>query len=568
MIRLFNKFKRRRSGRGGEIFVDEILLDSKNLPAFNRYQFEGRLEKPIGRRVIMAVAVLSFGVFLVFISRIFFIQIVHGEDYKERSLANRLREVPIFPNRGVIYDRGGAVLVDNIESTEHPEFSSRIYRLSKGLAHVLGFVSYPKKDQSGYYYKFDSEGRDGVELLFNETLSGRLGVKLIEVDALGRIVSESVIYPPIDGKSIYLSIDKDLNHFLFEQIASLAERVGFTGGGGVIMDVKTGEIIALTSFPEFDSSVLSEGKDEQKIRNYLDSQAKPFLNRVTDGLYTPGSIVKPLVAVGALEEGIIDPNKAILSTGSISLPNPYNPNQKSVFKDWRAHGWVDMRRAIAVSSNIYFYEIGGGFENQAGLGIKKLEKYFRLFGLGAPVPGDIFPNKAGVIPTPQWKTETFADNLWRIGDTYNTAIGQYGFLVTALQMVRAVGAIANNGFLLEPTLLKNTPNRQPVGEWLPVKAEHFQIVREGMREGVLSGTAAGLYFSDLAVAAKTGTAEIDDSKKFVNSWVTGFFPYEEPRYAFAVVMERGPRGNVYGALSVMNTFLNWLKLNKPEYVNH
>ena len=560
-------FRRRGFGRSGEIFPDEIFLDSSNLPDFNRYQFEGRLEQPISRRVLVYLGLFLAVIFAVFLGKVWSLQIIHGEELNSRSRLNSLRHVPIFPNRGVIYDRNNFLLVENSPSAKHPEFADRTYKNISGLAHILGFVSYPKKDSSGFYYNLNSDGRDGVELLFNETLSGSIGVKLIEVDALGEIDSESVIYPPTDGLSLYLSIDQGLTSALHQNIENLAERVGFTGGAGVILDIKTGEVLASTSYPEFDSTILTEGRDDKAISRYREDKAKPFLNRATAGLYTPGSIVKPYVAVGVLEEGVIEPDKNILSTGSISIPNPYDKSKKSVFNDWKAHGYVDMRKALAVSSNVYFFEVGGGFEEQGGLGIERLEKYFRLFGFGESILGDIFSNKSGIIPSPKWKAEAFPDEPWRIGDTYNTSIGQYGFLVTPLQAVRAVAAIGNGGFLVYPTLLRLDGK---AGEKVKtgLNPANLAVVREGMREGVISGTASGLYFSDLAVAAKTGTAELDAAKKFVNSWVTGFFPYENPRFAFAVLMEKGPRGNVFGALSVMRSVFEWMQINTPEYLRN
>ena len=156
--------------------------------------------------------------------------------------------------------------------------------------------------------------------------------------------------------------------------------------------------------------------------------------------------------MGALTEGVIDPYKKILSTGSISIPNPYFPDQKTVFKDWKAHGWTDMREAIAVSSDVYFYEIGGGFESQKGLGIVNIEKYAQLFGIGQKTGIDLPDEKGGIIPGPEWKIKNFKGEPWRIGDTYNTVIGQYGFQVTPLEMVRAISAIANYGTLVTPAL--------------------------------------------------------------------------------------------------------------------
>lgn len=329
------------------------------------------------------------------------------------------------------------------------------------------------------------------------------------------------------------------------------------------MDVSNGEILAITSFPEFDPEVLSEGTDSEKIAEYVNNKSKPFLNRVIDGLYTPGSIVKPFLAVAALEEGIISPEKNIYSAGFISVPNPYDEDHPSIFKDWKAHGYVDMRDAIAVSSDVYFYEVGGGFEDQKGLGIGRIEKYMRVFGFGESSGDSFLSGPSGTIPNPEWKAATFGGEAWRVGDTYNTSIGQYGFQVTPVQAVKAFAAIANGGMLLEPTVVLG--ERRPAVK-LNFNPDNLQVVKEGMRQGVVSGTAANLNLPFIKVAAKTGTAELGSRKEFVNSWVTGFFPYDNPRYAFAVVMEKGPHENTIGALYVIRQLLEWMNENTPEYL--
>jgi penicillin-binding protein 2 len=278
--------------------------------------------------------------------------------------------------------------------------------------------------------------------------------------------------------------------------------------------------------------------------------------------------------MGALNENIIDPATKILSTGSISIPNPYDPTQSSVFNDWRPQGWVDMRDALSVSSDVYFYEVGGGYQNQKGLGITKLDQYFALFGFGQPIDNSFFGGTTGVVPSPAWKVATFPDDsIWRIGDTYHTAIGQYGFQVSPIQMVRAITAIANGGDILNPTILKfdSEPadqNSTPTVERnVDLPANDFQIVHEGLRQGVTSsnGTDGSLNLPYVAIAAKSGTAELGITKMTVNSWITGYFPYNNPEYAFTVVMERGPVSNEVGAVAVMRATLDWMNVNTPEY---
>jgi penicillin-binding protein 2 len=550
-----------------QIDPDEIFLDSENLPAFDVSQFEGRIERPISLVTIIVLSGFFLLLTLVLAGKAWTLQVRDGDTFAQMSAKNMNRQTLIFSERGSITDRNGERLAWNASNPDNPDFSLRRYISADGFAHLLGYLKYPAKDKSGFYYRNRFEGVAGVEKVFDADLKGEQGLKIVGVDALGKTDSESVIRPAKDGENLVLSIDSALQEKLHGAIKSLAQRVGFTGGAGAVMDVRTGEILALTSYPEYSSQVMSDGSDSALISKYLtDNKNKPFLNRIISGLYTPGSIVKPYVALAALTEKTIDPATQILSTGSISVPNPYDPTRKTTFMDWKAHGLVDMRTAIAVSSNVYFYEVGGGFEDQPGLGIARLNTYFSLFGLGKSTDGGIFDGPAGIIPSPTWKDRVFPGDPWRIGDTYFTSIGQYGFQVTPLQMLKAVASVANGGTLLHPTILKNTGLAVVESEKIPVDPASFQVVREGMRKGALIGSASGLNVPYVKIAAKTGTAELGVSKAFVNSWVNGFFPYDNPKYAFIVLMEHGPRGNLYGATSVMREVVDWMHANDSPYL--
>jgi penicillin-binding protein 2 len=547
-----------------EIEPDEIFLDAHNLPQFDTHQFEGRLDKPISRLVTGLVVAFFILVLMVYAGKVWSLQVVRGDEYRTRSENNRLNQVPVFAARGVIRDRNGVELAWNAPGeTDNPEVPDREYSKLPGLAHVLGYVSYPTKDSNGFYYQEDFQGVSGVEKFFDEKLRGNNGTKLIEVDARGVIRSSNQAKQPEPGDEITLSIDSRVQSALFNSIKGVAERVGFAGGAGVMMNVNTGEIIALTSYPEYSGEVMSAKRDKSAVSSLLSDSRKPFLNRVTDGLYTPGSIVKPFVAFGALTENTIDPTTNIVSTGSISVPNEYDPKIISVFRDWKAHGAVDMRKALAVSSDVYFYVVGGGYKDQKGLGITKMDEYFRLFGLGEASGSEFFGEEEGVIPTPAWKLETF-DESWRLGNTYHTAIGQYGFQVTPLQIVRAISAIANEGSLIAPTIEKT--ERSPVVlRSIEAPSRSFSIVREGMRKAVTEGTSVSLNVPFVTMAAKSGTAELGTAKETVNSWMTGFFPYENPQYAFAVILEKGSVHNLIGAGAAMRETLDWMSVNTPEY---
>jgi len=523
-----------------EIEPDEIFSDAENLPNFNVHQLEGRLSKPITKRVIFAVGLAFLFVGLVFMSRIGFIQIAEGKTYFNLSERNRLQKIPIIAPRGIIYDRNGVELAWNREGTESIE---RAYK-APGFAHVLGFVNYPTKDKAGFYWREN-------------------GLKIIETDVFGDVHSENVVTATRPGENITLAIDSRLQEKLFDILKNTA-RSHFTGGVGILIDLKDGGLLTLVNFPEFDSEIVSLGKDREAIASFSSDKRKVFLNRAVSGLYTPGSTVKPFLATAALKENIITPDTRILSTGSIALANPYNPNQFSVFNDWKAHGFVDIRDALAVSSNVYFYEIGGGFESQPGLGISRIEKYLRLFGLGEKTSIDLEDEAIGTIPNPTWKKERFPGDIWRIGDTYNTAIGQYGFQVTPLQLARATGAIATDGRLLTPHLRHDASVEESV---LAISPEIFQVVREGMQQAVTTGTATSLNFGNLKVAAKTGTAQIGLAKDHLNSWVIGFAPFTEPRFAFTVLLEDGPKDIGISAQMVMSQLLVFMIENTPEYFN-
>lgn len=555
-----------------DIAPDEIFLDAHNLPHFNRDQFEGKIEKPISRRALFLFSMSLCLLGVIAVGRVFFLQVLSGEAYALHARNNWLDEEIIFSQRGLILDRTGEKLAWNesrISTTTDEEtedtFPFRRYDPHPALSHILGYVRYPQKDRNGNYFQDAIEGVEGLERVYDDTLSGSQGHVITERDALGTVVSQSTIDTPVDGQALQLTIDARLQKALYDFAQELSEDVGFSGGAGVVIDVATGELIVSMSMPGYDPNVLTDASDSDAVQLYLDDPHVPFLNRAVGGLYTPGSIIKPFLAIGALAEGIVSPEKEFYSDGALRVPNPYNPDQPTIFKDWKAHGWVDMRRALAVSSNVYFMTIGGGFGDQKGLGIQNIEKYVRMFSIGQKTGVDIPGEVDGVIPSIAWKQKLFPGDPWRLGDTYNSSIGQYGFQATPLQMARAVAMIANGGFTVIPHV-RADETVVPVGT-IDIPQDAFQVVREGMRSSVLDGTARALNVSYVNVAGKTGTAELGVSKEKVNSWIMGFWPYENPRYAFAMVMEKGPVTNLIGSASVMRRFFDWMYQNAPEYLD-
>jgi penicillin-binding protein 2 len=544
---------------------DEIFMDASNLPSFNQARLEGRMELPIRSRSLFAVGALFLVISLIFFGRLFQLQVIHGAEYRERSDRNRIDEALIIAERGVLYDRQGELLAWNEhDANDAYDFPVRAYTDRLGLGQIVGYVSYPQKDQNGFYYRTDYVGRNGLEAAFEETLHGENGTILVEEDAAGEVIAASATRAPQPGAPMTTSIDAELSEAMYNIIATSSAQAEIRSGAAVIMDIHTGEIIGMTSFPSYDPEVMADGDDLALIQSYEADERFPFLNKVVGGAYIPGSVVKPFVAYAALAEDTVDPAETFVSTGEIVIPNPYNPANPSIFRDWRAHGVVDMRRAIAYSSNVYFYIIGGGFEDQAGLGITAMHRYFTHFGLGSPTEIVLENEQAGVVPSPAWKEEVFNDE-WRLGDTYFTAIGQYGFLVTPLQLVRAYAALANGGALLTPHVVAGEASER---QELNLDPEHLKVVHEGMRMTVNTdgGTARSLERSDVAIAAKSGTAELDFSKTHLNSWAAGFWPYEEPRYAFTLLMEHAPYENELGATRVMGDVIEWMSEHRPEYL--
>lgn len=551
-----------------EITPEDIFLDSSNLPGRDEPQFEGRVVRPLGNRPIVSVGVVFGIITLIFVARTFELGIVHGATYAEVSRENRLDHSLVFANRGLLLDRNGTELAWNVApASTTSSFALRGYTELPGLALLLGFVGYPKADAAGVWWREETFGVSGAELAFDDMLAGENGKTMVETDALGNKQVQNLVEPPLKGEDVTLSVDAEVQSKLFSYLSAHAERQGFVGGAAAIMDVRTGELVALTSFPEYDNAAFAAG-DTAAVQAASKDARTPLLNRAVSGLYAPGSIVKPIFAAAALNEHVIDPETEILSTGAITIPNPYDPSRPSVYRDWTVHGLVDMREAIAVSSDEYFYQIGGGYGPQEGLGIERLDDYARLFGLASLTGVELLGEKAGVIPTPEWKLEVFGENdPWRLGNTYHTAIGQFGFQMTPLQAVRFVAAIANGGKLMRPTILADA---QPEYTNVGIPDEYLQIVREGMRLGVTSqrsdATVKVLNMAGIAIAAKTGTAQIGTKNEWINSWSVGFWPADNPKYAYAAVLERAPAGTLSGAAPGIRPFFEWLALNKPEYV--
>jgi penicillin-binding protein 2 len=561
--------RQRRKHQFHELHPDDVLLDGNNKPGFNAHQLEGVIERPINSRTGKTLGALFLFILAVMMVKITELQIVQGAEMFALSEDNRLRETPLFSERGIIYDRNGVELAWNTQDTERDDrpYSLRDYINEPGFGHLLGYVGYPERDRAGYYWRDEIIGREGAEKLLNNTIAGDNGVTLHETTARLVQTQGNLTIPPTNGQNAYLTIDARIQSAFHKAMASHANTYDYQGGALAILNVHTGEVLALTNYPEFDPAIMSAGEDREVIQSYASSPKKPFLNRTLAGLYTPGSTVKPFFALGALHDQVITDETEVFSDGSIEVPNPYNPDEPSIFRDWKegGHGWTDVTKAIGESVNTFFYAISGGYGSiRSGIGISGIERYARMFGFGSETGLNFGTEAEGVIPNPTWKRQVFNGDSWRLGDTYITSIGQFGFQVTPMQMARGMAALANSGKLVTPRIVRGPEQSKYIDE--PISTLNYQLIRDGLRYTVTDGTAQNLDRDYISIAAKTGTAQVGAENAFINSWAVGFFPYETPQYAFALVMERGPNEDTTrGASWVIREALDSLAVEYPEF---
>jgi Cell division protein FtsI/penicillin-binding protein 2 len=354
---LKNKFGKKFKKRNTEINPEDIFLDSKNISNFNINHEEGTLEKTLSPKVFYILITIFSLIFMIILIKLYTLQIIYGKENFEISEKNRLREKPIFAQRGIIKDRNNNFLAWNETITENTSTSTkeaeintelntkqnlykRVYISEPGFSHILGYVSYPQKDKNGIYWQNNYIGIDGVEKFYQNTLSGINGYDIIEISANKKNTDLNIRKEPIDGENLILTIDKDLQSKLFNEIKILADKAGFQGGAGIIMDVINGEILAMTSYPEYNNNLIFN-QDEMNRKNKTEKKSNniqnQFLNKNISGLYTPGSTIKPIIALAALEEKIIDPNKHIYSSGALVIKNKYG-GPDTIFRDWKKHG--------------------------------------------------------------------------------------------------------------------------------------------------------------------------------------------------------------------------------------
>ena len=439
--------------------------------------------------------------------------------------------------------------------------TARDYVFSESFSHILGYagrINQTELDNTNNYAVNDYIGKQGIEKSYEEFLRGVPGKLEEEKNAVGVKFGENIISNPESGKNLVLSIDSDLQNIVYDELKKGIEKIGAKRGAAVAMDPKTGQVLALVSFPSYDNNLFSNGISQEELDQIQNNSDNPLFNRAIAAQYPTGSTIKPFIASGALQEKIISPEKEINDLGFIEIRSQYDPNVSWRYSGIEPHGWVDMREALAVSSNIYFYTVGGGYGDQQGLGPTRIKKYLELFGWGQKNNIDIPGEFQGFVPSPEWKKQTKKESWWD-GDTYNLSIGQSDLKVTPLQVATAYCSIANGGILYKPQIVQKIidgPEIKPeiIRENF-IDAENLQIIREGMREGVLYGSSVTLNSLPVNIASKTGTAETS-RKGYYNAWVSAFAPYENPEIVFVATIE-DVEGLRAATLPIAKEILRW-----------
>lgn len=437
------------------------------------------------------------------------------------------------------------------------------------FSHILGYTGQADKtDLCGdgadcFYQSSGNFGKSGLEFQYGDLLRGRPGEEQFEVDAFGKTNKHLLSRSAEPGQGLALFIDRGLQIKLYQSLDKMLKQLKLKKAAAVAVNPQNGAVLAMVSLPSFDNNILSQGISQADYNNLIKDISQPLFNRAIAGQYPPGSTIKPLIASAALEEKVISPREKINDQGDLIIINQYNPQIVYRFRDWKVHGLTDIIKAIAESCNIFFYIVGGGYEERTGLGIERIKKYLGLFGLGETTGIDLPYEESGLIPDKDWKEKT-KDEKWYIGDTYNAAIGQGDISATPLQMSMAVSAIANGGVLYEPRIVDKIVDSEKnvIKEIQPkavrekfIRPENLAVVREGMRQTVVSGSARALANLSFKTAGKTGTAQFGSSGK-TQAWFIGFAPYENPEIVLTVLVEEGGEGSV-AAVPVAKEVLEW-----------
>lgn len=584
--------------------------------------------------------IIVLGCLVIILGRLWYLQIVRGEEYARLADGNRMRQLRVLPPRGVIMDRNGTVLVRSkssftvslvpggfprgsqeamtllseiLQLTEEEleaaiekgrgfpyepvrimrnvdpatviaieenrnrlpgvfieEEPVREYLFGDLASHLIGYLGIISPEElqefGGSYRGTDLIGKTGIERTYEKELRGEVGILTVEVNALSRPIQTVSYVEPIPGHNIVLTIDHRLQEVaqraFEEHILTLKEAPGTQAGAVVALNPKTGEILAMASIPGFEpEALLDTSTRNQYYPQLLKDPRRPLFNRVTQALYGPGSTFKPVTALAILEEGVYGANQVFNATGV----SQYGVRDWVITNRLAPLGNITLKEALGISSNHYFADIG------TKVGIDRLSKWMRAFGLGEPTGLKLYPaERAGLVPDREWKSKAFADRPvwdrdWYPSDTEQISIGQGFHQMTILQLAQIYAGIANRGEIYVPQVVREirTPQGEVVKPFEPQLArvveaspQHWEAVIEGLRAAVEHprGTARNV-FADFptSVAAKTGTWEVAGS--IPNGVFAAFAPVEDPEIVVVVVVEKGI-GGASGAAPIARAVLD------------
>lgn len=470
------------------------------------------------------------------------------------------REVAIFANNRI-----------NFKGIDIKSRLSRYYPKGEAFAHTLGYVGsisstdYSRFDPSFYTGK-EQIGKTSIERNFEQYLRGQPGIQKLLVNVRGRVmetIDQDAFQP---GNNLTLTIDSDLQEIAYKAMEGQK-------GAVVILDASNGEILVMVSTPSFDPNQLSLGITQNEFNAFTRNKDKPLFNRAIAGQYPPGSTIKPMLALGALEMGIVEPELYMPCEGKFLLPNYSRP-----FNDWATHGSVNVVRAIQASCDVYFYEVANE------MGIEKMSLFLKKFNLGSPTEIDIDPEKNGVVPNSEWKRNNFSsreNQSWYQGETIIAGIGQGYMLATPLQLAVATAIVANRGIAHKPHLLKAIENTktgefqyiesEKINHLEDIKEENWDLVHQGMIAVVNErrGTAYGVFPDNSPIAGKTGSSQVFSIDRSSDKEVppelrdhglfVGYTPLDKPEIIVSIIVENGGGGRVSAAPVAEKIFNSYIE---------
>ncbi|MCL5050041.1 MAG: penicillin-binding protein 2 [Firmicutes bacterium] len=591
------------------------------------------IEANLFARRAIACMVVAAAAFLVLLTNLYHLQVTGFQEFQTRSNSNRITVLPVAPNRGLIYDRNGEILaenvpvysieivpeeVDDLDDTLHrlatlleldetavESFRSQLrrarrfpqipfadniseqqvarfslhqhhfpgvsvearlqrhYPFGELFTHVVGYVGRINRqdierlranDEYGRYAATRTIGKLGVERYYESILHGRPGYQTVEVNSRGRVVRTLDFTPPVPGQDIYLEVDIEVQKIAMQQLQGRR-------GAIVVMDSDTGGLLAMYSNPSYDANLFVHGISVQDYQALLQDPNNPLINRASQGRYPPASTIKPHMSLLGLESGLIDINTRVWDPGYYQLPGV-----ERRFRNWRSwgHGWVDMKKAIQVSNNTYFYKLAHE------LGIDRIHDFMAELGFGQSTGIDIHEENAALLPSRGWKRATL-NEPWYTGETLSVGIGQSFWTVTPLQLATSTNTIVTKGRRLQPRFLRAVRHGEEIEYQEPFELpplqlrsnDYFTAVMDGMERVIsrVDGTAHAAFLNaPYRAAGKTGTAQVIsraeaertpeyeivdgqqvpievDERLRDNATYIGYAPADDPQITVAIAIE-------------------------------